>query len=74
MNSNDPYENLDFIPPMYDDICPGYDPKVFKNAKRFIIVMLLILALSIAISVFINKSTDPQKKTTIENVECSTIK
>ena len=46
MNSNDPYENLDFIPPMYDDICPGYDPKVFKNAKRFIIVMLLILALS----------------------------
>ena len=46
MNSNDPYKNQDFIPPMYDDICPGYNPKVYKNAMRFGLAVFLILIIT----------------------------
>lgn len=73
MNSNDPYKNQDFIPPMYDDICPGYNPEVNKNAMRFGLAVFLILIITLILNI-IFKPTEPQEKTIVENVECSTIK
>lgn len=73
MNTKDPYENLDFIPPMYDDVCTGYNPKVYKNAMRFGLVALIYLIISLVLTM-IFKPTEPQEKTIVENVECSTTK
>lgn len=73
MNSNDPYENLDFIPPMYDDVCTGYNPKVYKNAMRFGLVALIYLIISLVLTM-IFKPIKPQENIVTKEIQCSTIK